>query len=148
MSDPIPLLVTADEHRDGFKDIEVSLRDGTTRTLRLTAPSRAQVRGLGQRFAEGADLPEIVGLCLPQTPDAIRETQSLLDSLTPASGDLVEAVAFILAFGLEAEKKMSSLGSSLIRSMSSGPSSASSQPAGAGATSSAGAGPSSGSAPP
>ncbi len=70
-----------------------------------------------------------------------------MDRLTPASGDLVEATCFALAFGLEAEKKMSAFGASLTRSTSPAPSSGSSAADGPGPTSSAGAGPSSGSAP-
>lgn len=117
-------LVTVEDHLSGFKDVEVTRKDGVTETLRLAAPTRRASRGIEAELAKSGDLWPVTRLCLP--PPA---NEHLLDALTPGSANIVEATCMFLVFGndfqkkieAEAEEMMSGLLSAAARLSSSGP---------------------------
>ena len=108
----------------GFKDVEISQRDGTKGTVRLFAPTRHASRGIEQKLADIGDLSPVVDLCLQPGHE-----RNFLDKLTPGSANIIEATAMFLVFGWEFQKKieaqadqrMSALFSAAARPSSSAP---------------------------
>lgn len=149
-SQPAPLFVTVEDHRAGFKVVQVEFLAGAVQELKLSAPARRLARrALGQPFADGdAFLEAVVSLCLPEHLRH-QEGAHFLDLLTPASANLVEVTSYTLTFGLAAQKKMESATlAALTHLANSAPSSASVAAAGELMSSILGAGPSSGSGSP
>lgn len=118
--------VTTQDHLNGYKDVPVVDRaHGRALILRLTAPSRHATRALN---TDQIDFDQLVAICQPKIlPDETSEGEAqrdpdsafrlppsaLLDTLTPVSAALVEAVAFVLTFGADAQKKMLALARNL-----------------------------------
>lgn len=117
-------LVTVEDHLNGFKDVTVSFRDGTSAAIRLHAPTRKASRGIEQKLADIGDLSPVVDLCLGPGHD-----RDVLDKLTPGSANIVEATSMFLVFGwdfqkkieAEADQRMSALFSAVAKPSSSAP---------------------------
>ena len=93
-----PLLVSIEEHEQGWKDVEVTLRSGASEVVRLSAPPWRKALELGQQWlADG--LGAVVLACVP----ADKRSDDWLDKLDLESVNRLSICAYALTFG---EKKM------------------------------------------
>jgi hypothetical protein len=130
----IDVLVSAEDHDAGFKEVQLEYRrgdprDGDPRSVKLIAPSRraapAILAGIQAEIArpDGDFMLPATLACLP--PEL--RSEHFLDSLTLECSGRLEAIAYMLTFGAPAQKKMADLLQSIERDVSgSGPNSASS----------------------
>jgi hypothetical protein len=127
------LLVSIADHEAGYKEMEVTTRTDRRMVVRLTAPTRRKSRGLGLALQADGDPWTVVAACAPKSSE-VRDQKSevggqgtevgtlsegWMDSLTPASADLVESVAFCLTFGLGFQKKMEAGAASVMEKLDS-----------------------------
>ncbi len=95
------VLVTLQDLKAGFKDVEVELRDGTKETVRLKAlPWRAAL-GLMAVVQERKDPGQILLGSLPEGKD-----ETWMNSVLPFDAARLMTMAWGINFGLEAQKKM------------------------------------------
>jgi hypothetical protein len=94
------MFCTIEDHEAGYKDLEVRFRSGRAETLRVQAPTRRQMREVRLKLITDQDPWAIVSLAVPGKDEA------WMDRLESASADLLESVAFALAFGEDWEKKV------------------------------------------
>ena len=110
--------VTTADHDAGFKEIEVTLRNGTRQTIRLTAPTYRQAQQLALNLQQTKDISCVTAACL-STDNGPVTTNKFLDRLTLESASLVESISFALTFGDEFQKKMAAFGQAMLRQMDS-----------------------------
>lgn len=110
--------VTPQDHDAGFKDVEVVLRNGTHKTIRLNAPSYRVAQRLAMELQQKHDVLCITAAC-PGGEHARQDPEKFLNTLTLESASVVETVAFALTFGSEFQKKMEALGEKISQTMDS-----------------------------
>jgi len=90
--------VTAEEHEQGWKQVEVGLRSGKKVDVVLQAVTRAQFRQVELRKAREPELDEVLELCRL----SLGEQKPLLDQVDPFSARLIEATVLEMTYGSEA----------------------------------------------
>lgn len=91
------MFVTPEEHEQGWKQVEVTLRSGKTDTVTLTAPTRAQFRQLQKRLAQaGKEAPDEL---YELTVIALGEQAPMVDKLDAISAQRVESIVIEMTYG-------------------------------------------------
>lgn len=98
---------TAEDHLAGFKDVPVFRKDGSETTVKLVAPAWRRASSLSGRVARAHEDEReaiILEACLPT--EGREEVEATLGTLDPGSLQKLSHMAFCLAYGADAQKKM------------------------------------------
>lgn len=98
-------LVTDEEHDQGWKLTEVTLRSEKRVPVKLYAPPRRAAREALAKMLESKEVDPVVLACLPDAW-AAEDKDRFLDKLTPVSLTQLEYLCFAMAFGNDFQKKM------------------------------------------